>query len=370
MAPPMAPNIFTLSTPDVKFVLAVVESPDRYLRLGYVPDQAQNKILDTYPRSGVYRLGRTPQLFWEFDRLPRPWEIHSFFTSVDGVHLVLGDAGGLRFYRNGELIREVDRLELFSAPWRAGEMSCAGPANLDVKASSSGRQPEIVVNTDEGSRFVFSARTGALLFEQRPSARAAVAPSVEEEQLAALMSDFAALARSTQLGSLSYEWMSRFESTSLHDCWPESNDFAEIAEAANRQIEPDSQDAMWLVPWRAEVPVDGDILGLARIRLPQGTPFALYRVPEGEAPRTLCGMDPLPARLLAEKLSSRFGDRRDDFGDLAEAVNGPTVLTAVAAAWEEDEEKGLIGLANVWRHVDGEWRILGFQLFSLPLETD
>jgi hypothetical protein len=366
LPPRVSPELSTIATPDAQYILAVVEPIERFRQ--FQPNDDEKAILERYPVSGVYRVGAAPELMWELEDWYNPPAIHSFFNNADGVHWVVGDPGGLRFYSNGDLVREVNRLELFSAPWRAGEASCVGPRDLDVKVSSTGRQPEITVTTDEGSRFVFAAESGVLVSERRKAALARVTPSVEEEQLVALISDFTALARSAQLGALSYEEARRFEPISLYDCSPENNDAAEIAEMANQQIEPDSQGAIWLTPWRAERAMDMDVLGLARIRLSQDRPFALYRVPEGEAVQTLCGMEPLLANLLAASLARVPAHQSDEYLPLAEALNGPTVLAATAGVWEENGERHFIGLATVWRHVNGEWRILGFQFFELPPE--
>lgn len=278
LPPRVAPTIFTVATPNKEFVVAVVESPDRYRRSGYVLDTTEARILDRYPRSGVYRVGTDPQLLWELPGWFDPLEVHSFFSRDGSVRLVLGNDSGLQFFADGELINKASRSELFSTPWRAGPAYCGGPAGLDVNGTSSGRKPSVAVTTNEGGRFVFDAATGALVSERGPRLMDHVGPTPEERELAGVISGFTDLATVPDLSAVALASYGRDGPFAIHDCSVEVRDEQWLARLASGEatILSDSYQAMWLVPWRSTLPIDVEVQGLARVSLPQSLNFAMY----------------------------------------------------------------------------------------------
>ncbi len=86
----------------------------------------------------------------------------------------------------------------------------------------------------------------------------------------------------------------------------------------------DDPGAEFLLSWRADYPLDTAVRGIARVSLAASPNLARYRVPEGEATRSLCGMALLPTPLLAVEIA----------GSLEAVKKSPSVHAQTS--WEDD----------------------------------
>lgn len=226
------------------------------------------------------------------------------------------------------------------------------------------------METGAGRRIAYDVMSAAVTSDRGPLDLPQVEPVSLELELAQAVTGFREFAARSNLWDIAVALTARSSGGLLHNCegtqW--STPVPEVVDAAKPIISTDDLAAMWLLPWRADRPLgELSVKGLSPVNIRAGPNLAMYRIPDGEAIRSICGSPPLPTPLLAADIAAPGNDAPAEYLQLASALNGPTVAVVVASEWEE--EGVVLGVVSVWSSSNDDWQLIAMRVFGLAEES-
>ena len=366
--PKTRPTITERISEGGNYVMAVVESPDRYLNRGYQPTAEDQALLEKYPVSGVYRVGgSSEQPVWPLGNLlGARW----FFEEGDSVYWIETSVKPFRVWKDGELMGGPDwknAVEWFRSPWTWRDQ-CGGYSlyKLEMTSGDSGRV--VRIRTGEGTEFLYSATTGEEIEANVPQPLPPQPATGGENQIAQILARWSQFAEASAYEDLSSDFAKHNAEIVVESC-------AYLEAAFDDLGGPDWMVRQGLFPAGPGIQATRTyIYSASRLLHELDGQVDLYLIPAGKAAQTLClekfdFRDEPPFELENEH---GIDVAQQMLGALHQRLDGPTVLASTTwpvpedSDFAEEEEIGQLGSATLWSETDEGWRIVAFIKFVLP----